>query len=105
MGTFLLLLFIFFVIIPLVRGAVAIYRARRAARKFFDQFRNPGTGSQSAAPEQPRPKAKKINPEDGEFVSFEDIPAAGPSVRSDSPRDVKPEPQVVDVEWEEIKSN
>lgn len=105
MGTFLLLLLIFFVIVPLVRGAVAVYRARRAARKFFDQFRNPGAESRSAAPEQPQPKAKKINPEDGEFVAFEDLPVYGSSEQESCAADVKPESQVVDVEWEDIKIN
>lgn len=104
MGTFILLILIFFVIIPLLRGIVAVYRARRAARKFFDQFRNPAAGSQSA-PEQPRPKAKKINPEYGEFVAFEELPADGTPDNTGHTRDVRPEPQVVDVEWEDIKDN
>ena len=107
MGPLLLLLLIFFVIIPLVRASMAIYRARRAARKFFDQFRQPSAGgaaAKSPEPGQPKAKSKKINPEDGEFVSFEDLPAdASAQENTIEYQSVTIEQQIVDVEWEDIK--
>lgn len=90
----------------MVRGMIAIMRARRSARRFFDQFRQaagaPGA-RQSKAAEKPQPKPrKKINPDDGEFVAFEDLPADSSSERT-TYVSVEVEQQIVDVEWEDIK--
>lgn len=101
MGTFLLLLILFFVVMPLVRGMLALYRARRAARKYFEQFRrNAGNQQQNTGP-QPRKARKKINPEDGEFVSFEEIPGKNDSDNKKQTK-VTVEQQIVDVEWEDL---
>lgn len=101
MGTFLLLLILFFVVWPLVKGILALYRARRAARKYFEQFRrNAGPQQQKPGPQPPKAR-KKINPDDGEFVSFEEIP--GKNNSDDKPRTKGTvEQQIVDVEWEDI---
>lgn len=107
MGELLLLLLIFFVVIPLFRAGIAVYRARKAAKQFFNQFKQ---GAQSeynrtygAEPKRPAPKRKKINAEDGEFVAFEDIPGDSPSGESAAETKVVVEQQIVDVEWEDIK--
>lgn len=101
MGTFLLLLILFFVVIPLVRGMITIYRARRAARKYFEQFRrNAGPQQQKSGP-QPKKTRKKINPEDGEFVSFEEIPGKTDTAEKTQTK-VTVEQQIVDVEWEDL---
>ncbi|MDE6367904.1 MAG: hypothetical protein K2K94_01540 [Muribaculaceae bacterium] len=106
MTTFLLLLLLIFVIWPMVRGMIAIARARRSARRFFEQFRQAAgapDGQQRNAPEQPQPKPrKKINPDDGEFVAFEDLPA-DTSTEPTTFASVEIEQQIVDVEWEDIK--
>ena len=102
MTTIFLLLLIFFVIIPLVKSAAAIYRARKAARQFFEQFRQQTGAGRAPEPEpQPQKPKKKINADDGEFVQFEDLPP-----QSDEPHHAETtivvEQQVVDVEWEDI---
>lgn len=106
MTTFLLLLLLIFVIWPMVRGMIAIMRARRSARRFFDQFRQSAgspDGSQRKESQQPQPKPrKKINPDDGEFVAFEDLPADS-SAEHTTYASVEIEQQIVDVEWEDIK--
>lgn len=90
----------------MVKAMIAIMRARRSARRIFEQFREAagGTAGQSNKPQEPaQPKhRKKINPDDGEFVAFQDLPADP----SDGPSDrisVEVEQQIVDVEWEDIK--
>lgn len=106
MATFLLLLLLILVVWPLVRGMIAIARARRSARRFFDQFRQAAgsaDGNRGQQAEQPQPKPrKKINPDDGEFVAFEDLPGDSSSDRSTF-ASVEVEQQIVDVEWEDIK--
>lgn len=110
MEIILLFLLIFFVIIPLVRVAGAIFRARNTAKDFYDKFRQAAssagayaTGSRQSA-RQPV-KKKKIDPSQGEYVAFEEVtvgqepPAQGGDERS---RRII-EPQVVDVEWEDIR--
>ncbi len=113
MGTFLFLLFVFFIVIPIIRVMITIWRARRQTRRFFDQFRNAagaGSGSssqtrQNDAPRQPKAK-KKIDPTVGEYVAFEEIKSettqtAGGTAGAKTYTEV--EQQIVDVEWEDIK--
>ncbi len=103
--TLFLLLLLFFVIWPLVKGMLAIMRARRSARRFFDQFRQAaGASAGSSQPQKPEPPRKKINPEDGEFVAFEDLPADSESTtHTETYTEIRVEQQIVDVEWEDIK--
>ena len=105
MTTFLLLLLIFFVVIPLIKSMTAVYRARKAARRFFDQFRqdtDPHSRRRDNPRQQPPRPRKKINPDDGEFVQFEDLPADS-STKKKTVSETVVEQQVVDVEWEDIK--
>lgn len=80
-----------------------MYRVRRKVRDLFGQFgQRPGDRAAGQPQPQPRKKRKKINPDDGEFVQYEDLP---PST-GDSPAasvKVEIEQQIVDVEWEDIK--
>lgn len=118
MGTFLLLLFIFFIVIPLVRVMWTVSSMRRKARKAMEQMadrqkrearrreseRRPGGWSSA------RPTEKIFSKSDGEYVEFEEV-----SVTVDSERaaaDVPPhrrmrkgasmEQRIIDVEWEDI---
>lgn len=109
MGTFLFLLFVFFIVIPVVRVVITIWRARRQTRRFFDQFRNAtGTGASSQtgrkeAPRQPKTK-KKIDPSVGEYVAFEEIKTETTTADArDAKTYTEVEQQIVDVEWEDIK--
>jgi len=108
MGTLLLLLIIVFIIIPLLRGMFAIFRARKTVKKYFDQFRQAqNTGNsrsdKNSAEHRSTRKRKKINPEDGEFVAFEDIPGSVCDNDAQTKKNIAVEQQIVDVEWEDIK--
>lgn len=104
MATFLFLLLIFFVIIPLFKSAMAIYRAHRAARQFFDQFRRQAGEGRAPEPQpQPQKPKKKINAEDGEFVQFEDLPGETVEYR-ETYTEITVEQQIVDAEWEDISN-
>lgn len=105
----LIFLLIFFVVLPIFRVGAAIYRARRQARQFFDSFGRNGAGApadESAA--ATKPKKKKIDPSDGEYVAFEEIESTT-TVDSKTDKDghtsttVETEQQIVDIEWEDIK--
>lgn len=109
MGTFLFLLFVFFIVIPVVRVVITIWRARRQTRRFFDQFRNAtgaGASSQTGrkeAPRQPKTK-KKIDPTVGEYVAFEEIKTESTTTdRQNTTTYTEVEQQIVDVDWEDIK--
>ena len=111
MGPVLLVILIVFVVIPVFRIAYAIYKARRQAQRFFERFNNQNraaSGSRRQSEPQPKPaKRKKINPEDGEYVSFEEISVFRSTTTADnagsSAQKVETEQQIVDVEWEDIK--
>lgn len=124
MGDFLLILFIVFVVIPVVRVLWALFKAkrkydhiRRQAREAFrqqyggSQTRNPFGGfpfgsdnggySESAQKTQRR-RGKKIPKDVGEYVNFEELPPL--TDRCDlPPRHVRTEEQIVDAEWEDIR--
>lgn len=109
MGTFLFLLFVFFIVIPVIRVVITIWRARRQTRRFFDQFRNAagaGASSQTGRKEpQQKPRSKKkIDPSVGEYVAFEEIKSETTTTdRQNTTTYTEVEQQVVDVDWEDIK--
>lgn len=99
----LLILFIIFIVVPLLRIGWAVYRLRRRAAEMFDgQYRRPqeyyGGSRQQRRPE----RKKKIDPGVGEYVPFEDLPSS-PSGNDGHEVDFKPENQIEDVAWEDIK--
>lgn len=97
----LLILFLLFVVVPLLRIGWAVYRLRRRAAEMFDsQFRQQ---EYYGSRQQRRPeRKKKIDPGVGEYVPFEELPSEPDSGRN---HDVKftPESQIEDVGWEDIK--
>lgn len=109
MGTFLFLLFVFFIVIPVIRVVITIWRARRQTRRFFDQFRTAaGTGASSHTrqkePQQKPRSKKKIDPSVGEYVAFEEIKSETTTTdRQNTTTYTEVEQQVVDVDWEDIK--
>lgn len=101
MGDFLLLLFIFFVVLPLLNIGWRVYKLQRnikkAARQMQDRF--------NAAQTAPRPERhRKIDPSVAETAYFEDVSDAAPSASSESTArtSVRPESQVEDAVWEDI---
>lgn len=110
MGTFLLLLFIIFFVVPVVRVAYTVYKVRskmRDAMKGMYGAQQPDAGSNRqtrkggwSAPGEHR---KKIGKDVGEYVKFEELPASPSSGTSQSARHTDYEPQITDADWEDIK--
>lgn len=104
--SFLLLLFIIFIIIPLAQVLWKLYLLRRKVRRTFRDFsRAYGGGrgeARNSAPEPPV-KKKKIEANVGEYVSFEEIEAT--VTQTDTEVKYTVEEQVVDVEWEDIPAD
>lgn len=108
MGTILFLLLLFFVIIPLFKVAWRIYKAQREFSRMQQQFRDamhgatgharPGARSAAA---RPRARKKKIDPNVGEYVAFEEIHTQSAPKSEPTPA-TKPESQIEDASWEEI---
>ncbi|MBP3639535.1 MAG: hypothetical protein J6J20_06600 [Muribaculaceae bacterium] len=111
MGTFLFLLLFFFVLLPLGRAAWAFWRQYsavkrqfRAAEEFRQAYRRAAGYGDTPDPEAPhgRVRKKKIARDVGEYVAFEEVRTYGDDP-APSARPGKPEPQVEDADWEEIK--
>lgn len=99
----------------LIRMFLAVNRARNQARDFFNQFGNASgrerTREREAGWSAPAArKRKKIDPEIGEYVAYEDVPADSSHNRrtaAENPLNASAhrenhEPQVTDVEWEDL---
>lgn len=111
MGTFLFLLLFFFVLLPLGRAAWAFWRQYSAVKRQFraaEEFRQAyrRAAGYGDAPDTEarhgRTRKKKIARDVGEYVAFEEVRTYGDDP-APSARPGKPEPQVEDADWEEIK--
>lgn len=110
----LLLLFLFvFIIWPLLRAGLLVYKARKQMRDLFGGGARKGGArrQEQQPPQQPPRRRKKIDPNVGEYVEFEEIKTYTQSsgeVRTEtsetgsSGRTVTEE-QIEDAEWEDIK--
>lgn len=103
----LLILFLIFIVWPLVKVLFTIGKARKVIR---DQFRQQqaryGTNNQGGATQQPQKKKKIFGRNDGEYVEYEDIaeqPSTQEQISENKDTSVSSEPQIEDAEWEEIK--
>ncbi|MFG6386117.1 MAG: DUF4834 family protein [Muribaculaceae bacterium] len=113
MGTFILLLVIFFIIIPLGKALWRGYqfhkqwkKATRSMRDAFNQStRQQSAGAGSQKSQSSRFKKKKINPDVGEYVVFEEISCnvGQSSAETSSETRYSSESQVEDAVWEDIK--
>lgn len=110
MGTFILLLFIFFIVIPLFRVGWRAWQLHRQWRRATEDLRNAfggGQGQQRPGNGNPAPKArkKKIDPEVGEYVAFEEIKSETTTsyTTEGTTSSFRAESQVEDAVWEEIK--
>lgn len=119
MGTFFLLLFIFFIVIPLCRalwrGWQFHRRWREATRGMRDAFaRASGTAADGSdkrrQPHSAPAKKKKIDPSVGEYVAFEEIHVSSTEstqTRTDAAgrthTTVHTESQIEDAVWEDIR--
>lgn len=103
-GLIFFLLFIFIVlpvIFALIRTAFFVHRARKGIRDAFRGMDNSGKNEQDYA--TPR-RGKKIDPDEGEYVAFEDISVSATETSDDGRRSTRytVEQQIVDAEWEDI---
>lgn len=108
----LFLLILFYVVPKLLKLWLQWYirRNQRKAQQRMNDFFNGGGASADRQSRQPKKqrKKKKIDSNVGEYVSFEEITTdtsttqtAGNDSATQSGK--KPEPQVEDAEWEDIK--
>lgn len=110
MGTFLFLLLLFFVIIPLIKVGWRIWQAQRTFSRMQQQMhdtmyggRRPGAGTATATPKR---RKKKIDPEMGEYVAFEEVRAEASQTtetNAGGTGSFRTESQVEDAVWEEIR--
>lgn len=105
----LLLFLIVFIIWPLLRAGLLVYKARKQMRDLFGGGARKGGARRQE--QQPPRRRKKIDPNVGEYVEFEEIKTYTQSsgeVRTEtsetgsSGRTVTEE-QIEDAEWEDIK--
>lgn len=111
MGNFLLILFIIFFVIPLIRVVYTVYRVRKrmrdAMRGMYDAARQPASEQQprKAGWSRTAVRRKKIGDDVGEYVKFEELQVSA-GVETDNRCAEVPydsEPQVSDADWEDIK--
>lgn len=94
---------IFFVVIPAVRVYMTVRRAQKQAREFFDRGSNYNSKQNRRNPHQHQ-REKKIDPDVGEYVDFEEIASySDPSSSYAEKVDFKAESQIEDAEWEDVK--
>ncbi len=103
-GIIFFLLFIFIILpflIFLIWTAFFVHRARKGIRDAFRGTSNSDDSEQSNA--TPR-RSKKIDPDEGEYVAFEDITVSTSETSGDGRRytEYTVEQQIVDAEWEDI---
>lgn len=103
-GIIFFLLFIFIIlpiIITLIRAAFFVHRARKSVR---DAFRGTGGTDNSGQNDTTPRRSKKIDPNEGEYVAFEDITISTTETSDDRRRSTRytVEQQIVDAEWEDI---
>lgn len=107
---FLFLLILIFVLWPVLAVAAKLWRIKRQMRDAYRQFyggqpegsrqsaRSSSARSRQSAPKQRR--GKRIPPDLGEYVDFEELPYTPEPERQ--PVRFKRQEQVSDAEWEEI---
>ncbi|MDE6642860.1 MAG: hypothetical protein K2K27_02020 [Muribaculaceae bacterium] len=100
---FLFLAFLFyFIILPIIKGMMFVSKVRNQTRDMFNQATGRGSGKKQNN-SQPQPKQKKIDPNVGEYVEFEEIEVTATDSSGNTTHvNYQKETQITDVEWEEI---
>ncbi|MDE5573240.1 MAG: DUF4834 family protein [Muribaculaceae bacterium] len=105
---FLLLLgiFVWVIVIPIIKGVMLVNRVRNNARDMFNRATGrSNNGSQGKTGGNESVKRKKIDSSVGEYVEFEEIQVTQTETQTTADggqTTYKAESQIVDVEWEEI---
>lgn len=104
------------ILLPFLVLFVKGFRMYRSARKFMknvcgtddDDYDTSGRQKRRTEP-RPDKKRKKIDPEIGEYIAFEEITVSETTstenTSSGTGTQIKAEAQVVDIEWEDIPEN
>ncbi len=105
---FLLLIFYWLIIRPYLKVRKVVKNAQRQANEFFGGAgspygsRNPGgTGRSGHRNDYTRQRRKKIDPDVGEYVEFEEISTFATYTYTEVK--YQTEEQISDAEWEEIR--
>ena len=107
----ILLLFIFFIVVPLLSAMYKIWSFRRRVRRFMeDPFGQNAYGASTGhnsreSDRHHRARAKKIPRDVGEYVAFTEYESqtAADSGQASSARKTRTESQITDVEWVDIE--
>lgn len=117
MGTLLLILFIVFIVWPLIKAAWRIHTLRSQVNQAFRTAQQQAQANARQAKQSSRPAGwqqadhqKKFDQSDGEYVEWEEVEIDSATISSDSTEteidqthiDVTTT-QVSDADWEEIK--
>lgn len=110
----LLIFVIIFCVLPYLLRPLLLFIVKRKMRSTMDQMyeqhqRQYGSSQSASSPgNNPAPR-KKIDKDVGEYVKFEEITdpntsaSGSDNIDNSSHRSHKAEPQISDVDWEEIK--
>lgn len=111
---FFLTLFLLLIFWYLLRPAIRLWLVVRHAQRQANDFFRSASGNERTSSEQNyrarqhqnrRRSGKKIDPNVGEYVDFEEITVYQHSSPSDSGKNIKftSESQIEDAEWEDVK--
>ena len=110
-GLFVLFI-IFFLVLPILRAALFVHKARQQVRDMFGggAQRQNREQNERQEPEQPAPRPKKIYPNVGEYVEFEEIKTSSQTTVTDTDgtteyrrvSETVREEQIEDAEWEDL---
>lgn len=117
MGTFLLLLFIIFIVVPAVRILYTVYKVRSGYRKAFRSAQEQARQAHQRREAENRPsgwsrprsrKRKVVDKNEGEYVEWEEIAETEVSASSESGRrstrvSSYVSERISDAEWEDMK--
>ncbi len=111
-GLLLLIFFIWFVLMPLIRVFTTAHRAQKTFRQATSAFQQAQQGPQPrqrrAGWTRPEPRRKHIDPEVGEYVKFQERELTEEELRQRQDgsttytRTTYSESQIEDAEWEDI---
>ena len=110
-GLFVLFI-IFFLVLPILRAALFVHKARQQVRDMFGggAQRQNREQNERQEPEQPAPRPKKIDPNVGEYVEFEEIKTSSQTTVTDADgtteyrrvSETVREEQIEDADWEDL---
>ena len=107
-GTFFILLILFFLIFPVIKLGWKIYMAQKTAKKAFSEFhKQQQRQAEEFESQQLRQQQRQRRKSMGESVDFEEVtdahPASQQNSKSSKKSRIKDEPLISDAEWEDIK--